>query len=70
MLGLDIRDSSAAYSYFQQFTAALDSTRLESIEEFQFVLQITFQKREWERESVRECEGESRGVSREIKQAD
>lgn len=68
MLGLDIRDSSAAYSYFQQFTAALDSTRLESIEEFQFVLQITFQKREWERE--RECEGESRAVSREIKQAD
>lgn len=57
MLGLDIRDSSAAYSYFQQFTAALD----ESIEEFQFVLQITLQ---------RERESESEGVSREIKQAD
>lgn len=53
MLGLDIRDTNdanansaaSAYSYFQQFTAALDK----SIEEFQFVLQITLQS-ESERE--------------------
>lgn len=67
MLGLDIRDTNdanansaaSAYSYFQQFTAALD----ESIEEFQFVLQITLLSERRKKESERR-----RGE--EIKQAD